>query len=102
MIGYNERKKERKKREETVKVISMIQASCGYFKTMNWIGGLNGCKRKFNITTIKLLQKSSNFQLLLSLCSRFPGTKTTHTKCNHKETTSMQSICTGNNELWMQ
>lgn len=64
---------------------------------MNWIGGLNGCKRKFNITTIKLLQKSSNFQLLLSLCSRFPGTKTTHTKCNHKETTSMQSICTGNN-----
>lgn len=59
---------------------------------MNQIGGLNGYERKFNITIIELLQKSSNFQLLLSLGSRFPGTKTTHTKYNQKETTSMQSI----------
>lgn len=56
---------------------------------MDQIGGLNGYERKFNITIIKLLQKSSNFQLLLSLGSRFPETKATHTKCNKKETTSM-------------
>lgn len=81
-----------------MKALSIIQASCGSFKTYNHIGGLNVCEAKFNITMIKLLQKSSNLQLLLSLCpSRYPGTKTTHGKSNQKETTSMKIICTGDN-----